>query len=605
MTRRTTLAFVVAALALAAVAAVEARSLYLFYLAQPRLPMWDMAGHGWGAVELLQALSEGRPLRFLDLLNRQDKWPFGYSLLLLPFVAMGDATFASATLLSAGLFVLVPPLLLWAAREVDDGPAGFWGGLVAAALFLASPFFRVFAVLVMRETAGVAFSLLAFCLYLRARRLGSLWAWRLAGIASLALFLVKYNYGLLWGIAVLANEVLRRNREERRKLARRIGRLFWPAPPRRPGRIVLAVWLWLLAIAAVFGINFGVGLYAGLVVGAVLVALRFKRDREGVRAWWRSLPVEVRAALETVVIPLWIWCLSPDPVHPKNIVAFLRNRATGPPLFSADSLLFYFRSLARDYTPDPLLGWAVVALLALSLAFLRKGGGEPFRFLAITALLGLALATFHPYKEPRFFATAAPFVLLLAAMAWSRLVHLARPVAGGLLCAAALAGIAFVATERADLEARLAADYKAYSAGPAFRKPLSFLARWAPGPERVAVLGTFNELSESLVRWWLYQDPRARGAAIVDPPSRFDGKRSPGEIRKRMDRWLEEERPERIVAVRLLPESPIFHGEDFQRYNSWQLAALDVLEKDSGWKVTRRRKFRSLDLEMLVLDRRP
>ncbi|HKV10484.1 MAG TPA: hypothetical protein VJ725_20250 [Thermoanaerobaculia bacterium] len=604
MTRRTTLAFALAALALAAVAAVEARSLYLFYLDQTRLPMWDMAGHGWGGVELLQALSEGRPLRFLDLLNRQDKWPFGYSLLLLPFVAVGDATFASATLLSAGLFVLIPPLLLWAAREVDDGPPGFWGGLLAAALFLASPFFRVFGILVMREIAGVFFSLLAFCLYLRARRIGSPWAWRFAGLASLGLFLVKYNYGLLWGIAVLANEVLRRSPEERRELAQRIGRLFWPGAPRWPGRIVLAVWLWLLAIAAILGINFGVGLYAGLVVGAVLVALRWRRDREGVRAWWRSLPVEIRAALETVVIPLWIWCLSPDPVHPKNIVAFLRNRSTGPPLFSADSLLFYFRSLARDYTPDPLLGWAVAALLAVSLMFLRRGD-ERFRFLALAAFLGLGLATFHPYKEPRFFATAAPFVLLLAAMAWSRLVHLARPVAGGLLCAGALAGIAFVAIERADLPARLAADYKVYSAGPAFRKPLGFLARWTPGPERVAVLGTFNELSESLVRWWLYQDPRAREATIVDPPSRFDGKRPPEEIRKKMDRWLEEERPERIVAIRLLPESPIFQGEDFQRYNSWQLAALDALEKDPGWKVTRRRKFRSLDLEMLVLDRRP
>src|SRR5690349_15554945 len=168
MTRRTTLAFALASFALAAVAAVEARSLYLFYLDQTRLPMWDMAGHGWGAVELLQALSEGRPLRFLDLLNRQDKWPFGYSLLLLPFVAAGDATFASATLLSVVLFVLIPPLLLWAAREVDGGPAGFWGGLLAAALFLASPFFRVFGILVMREMAGVFFALLAFCLYLRA-----------------------------------------------------------------------------------------------------------------------------------------------------------------------------------------------------------------------------------------------------------------------------------------------------------------------------------------------------------------------------------------------------------------------------------------------------
>jgi hypothetical protein len=198
-------AFILAALALLAVSGFEAASLYRFYAGQSRVPLWDMAGHGWGGVELLQALSEGRPLRFLDLLNRQDKWPFGYSLLLLPFLAAGDASFASATFLSTVLFALVPLLLLWLAREVDPGPAGLWGGLIAAALFLASPLLRIFGILIMREMAGIFFSLLGLILYLRARRLGTPWAWRLAGLAALALFLVKYNYALLWGIAVLAN----------------------------------------------------------------------------------------------------------------------------------------------------------------------------------------------------------------------------------------------------------------------------------------------------------------------------------------------------------------------------------------------------------------
>ena len=62
--------------------------------------------------ELHQALRHGQPFRFLKLLNAQDKWPFGFSLLLVPFVWAGSDTFAAATLLSAALFTLVPLLLL-------------------------------------------------------------------------------------------------------------------------------------------------------------------------------------------------------------------------------------------------------------------------------------------------------------------------------------------------------------------------------------------------------------------------------------------------------------------------------------------------------------
>src|SRR5262245_40546000 len=138
----------------ALVSALAAASLDRFYAVQSRLPLWDMASHGWGGVELLRALEQGRPLHFLDLLNRQDKWPFGYSLLLLPFLGLGGASFAAATLLSTVLFAATPLLLLWAAREVDAGPPGLWGGLLASALFLASPLLRLFAILIMREMAG-------------------------------------------------------------------------------------------------------------------------------------------------------------------------------------------------------------------------------------------------------------------------------------------------------------------------------------------------------------------------------------------------------------------------------------------------------------------
>ena len=597
------MAWALAALALLAVSILEAAALYRFYLTQTRLPLWDMAGHGWGGVELLRALAAGRPLHFLDLLNRQDKWPFGLSLLLLPFLAAGKAGFASATLLSAVLFALVPLLMLWVAREVDGRSAGLWGGLIGGALFLASPLPRVFGILIMREMAGIAFSLLALGLYLRARRLGTSWAWRLAGLAFLALFLVKYNYALIWALAVLVNEVWRMAPERRRELGLAAVRLL-----RR--RIVLAVWLGLLIAAALSGVNPGVGIYVGLVVGAAVVAVRFWRHPEALRSRWRALPVEVRAALATVVIPLWLWCLSPSPIHPKSIIAFLRNRAAGPPLLSSGSLLFYLRSLARDYAAAPAVGGLLVVCLLASLVWLwdRQDDG-PFRVLFLMAFLGLILATLHPFKEPRFFATTAPFAMLLAGIAFSRFAHLAPErgaVLGGLLCALALAGLVSTVPD-AHLEARLARDYKLYSGRPGFWRPLAFLANHAAGSRRLAVIGTFNELSDSLVRWWLALDGETRDVEVVKPPSRSNRprpnrSRPQGGPAPEVGSWLDKEKPDRILAIRLLPSSRFYRGKDFQLYNAWQLSVIGALERDPAWRVSRRRPFEGLGLEVLVME---
>ncbi|HEV8578861.1 MAG TPA: hypothetical protein VGX68_07215 [Thermoanaerobaculia bacterium] len=598
--------WIVAAIALCLISVTATASLDNFYAAQKRLPLWDMAGHGWGGVSLLRALEQGRPLRFLDLLNRQDKWPFGYSLLLLPFLALGNASFASATLLSTVLFALAPLLLLWAAREVDPGPAGLWGGLLAASLFLTSPLLRVFAILVMREMAGLCFSLLAFCLYLGAHRLGTPLAWRLAGLTFLALFLIKYNYALVWGTAVLIHEVWRLAPNRRRELARRALRLLRPGGQAGWKGAVLAVYLDLLIIVTLLRVNPGVGIYAGLVVGAVVASVRLLRDPHETRERWRSLPVEIRTALATVVLPLWIWCLSPQPIHPKTIFEFLRNRSAGSPLFSIDSLSYYFRVLAREYTAAPLLGVLILLLFAAGLIRIRRSD-EPLRFVVLTAAVGLALAILHRYKEPRFLAVAAPFLMLAAAMVLSRAVHGQRPprarvLAGGLLCAGAIAAIGATAA-RADLDGRLARDYTLYSARPAFRRPLELLAGRAAGARQVAVIGTFNELSESLVRWRLAMDVKTRHVLVVKPPSRFAADLPQEEIQRRLRRWLDQERPARILAIRLLPESPFYRTSDYQLYNAWQLAAIDVLEKEPGWQVRRGRRFKALELEIVILRR--
>src|SRR4029079_10565907 len=98
----------------------------------------------------------------------------------------------------------------------------------------------------------------------------------------LSLFLVKYNYFLILGLALLASEIWRR-------WPLRLSRLSWPGW--NPRRILLAGYLGLLLLAALLGLNPGVGIYAGLVVGAVVLAVRWRRDREGLKERWRALPV--------------------------------------------------------------------------------------------------------------------------------------------------------------------------------------------------------------------------------------------------------------------------------------------------------------------------
>jgi hypothetical protein len=603
-------AFAIAAILLTVLAAGQAAQLHAFYLAQDRLPQWDMAGHAWGGIELHQALAHGHPLRFLALLNAQDKWPFGFSLLLLPFVWVGGDGFAAATLLSLSLFSLMPLLIVWAAREVDAGPVGWWSGVLASLLFLASPLMRVFAVLIMREEAGVFFSLAAFCCYLRARRRGDAASWRLAGLAGLALFLVKYNYALILGVALAANELLRLSPARRTALWSFAARWLWPWRQGSRSAKAIAVLVYLVAVCMLLKVNVGYAIYVALLVATFVLARRAWRDPAGLRAAWRGLPVAVRAVVTTLIVPLWIWFLSPWPVHPKEILAFLRNRDSGPPLASMASILYYPRTFVHDYAPVGL-GVAILALFVLALlggAVLRRRPtgrlyiGEAERVLLLAAVVSVLLPTLHPYKEPRFLATAVPFVLLAAAWFASRLAHAVplprlRAVVGAVVCAALAAGL--IEQARAtDLSARLAGNYPLYSADPAYRQPLDFIATAGQGAERPAVIGSFNELSENLIRCRLAQ---AGGPEVAKPLGRFRADLPPAAVRTELRGWLRYEHPDRIVALRPLPGSPLLESSDYHTYNAWQLVAIAGLEADPRMRVMARQEFPAAQVEVLVL----
>jgi hypothetical protein len=597
--------------ALAAGAWVAAGSLARAW-ALGRLPMWDAAGNGWGAVELWAALADGRLGDFFVRLNAQDKWPFGFSLLMLPFVAAGGGSFESAAMLPALAFAAVPALLVWAGREASragEEMGGVAAGLVAGALWLAAPLARALATVAMRETTGAALGVAVLAAYLRARRLGSLSAWRLAAALLLLLFFVKYNYFLLSGAALALHAVLEvepaRRRARLDEIVRRVRYGGWRSPARWAA-IVVAV----AASIFVVGENPGNVLYACLVVAtAVGLSLRWK-SRPRLREALGRLSPAARAFVEWLVVPLWIWSLSPRPIHPRSLFAFLRNRPGQAPPLSLESSAFYPRSLFAHYLDLGAVAWLVAALaLAGLVAIVRRS--EPARSVALTAAVGALGLVAHPMREDRFLATAFPAIALLAALVTARGAALVLPRAAGVrtalgaaLTLAAAAGVGTVAARSAALT-RLESDHRMLTAGPENLAPLTAAAFWAsePGVDRVGMIGGANEISESVVRWEAW---RGYGAdrAWADPLRGLDGATPAGEVARRLDRWLARERPGRLVVVRPLPRSRWLADADYRRYNAWQIVAAERLAASPEWRAAARpRVFPDLGLELLVLDR--
>lgn len=582
-------------------AGVEAVSLWQLQQAHPAPPRWDMAGHGWRGVELLVDLQAGRPLDFLVHLNAQDKWPFGFSLLLLPFLAAGDLTFASARLLSLAGWIAVAPLTVLAARRVDPGPAGLLGGALAAVLWLAAPVERVLALVVLRETVSLALLLVALILYLRAREReeggGGPGAWRAAGLATLALVLVKINYALIWIAAVGLDELRRMPRERRRRLGRWLRDLLTPWGDKPLRRKVLAGALDLVLLAAVAGINPGIPVWLGLVITAVFLGVRALRGELSPRAFLARLPVRYRAAVETLVLPVAVWWLSPHPIHPKTVYGFLRNTEGGAERSPFD-LLFYLRSYLADYVPHP--GWGVALLAAAVVAVLlavRRDG--PLRVLGLLTLVGLVLVSIHPHKQVRFAATVLPLVSLLGALGLGRLIFgsgiggrgaparvpghgrlverwVAGSLAGALLVATAAAtGPLGVSGER--LDRRLVRDHALYTGDPRLLPWLEPLAETVGAEGRVGVVGATDELSADLVRWVLAREHGGAAPRVEDFRERFDSGSPRESWWPRVERWLEEDDLDRVLVLRLDPGSPWAGRDDYRRHNAWQAAAAEAL----------------------------
>ncbi len=511
------------ALGLAAATVRNAAVIYRLVDEARRLPQWDMAHRGVEGIRLAEALRHGDVVELVARLNAMSVWPPAFPLLEAPvFLAFGY-DYRTARLLVLALYLLSVPAIYLAGHYLDlrTGPAI---GLLAAGLLSASPFFHLFAGLVMSEVPGVLLLVLSLAAYFRALESEAAGPWRLTwGLATL-LFFCKYNYGLMWLVPLLVNEAwlaygspwgaLRRLYQWAAGIDYRRG---WPL-------FVLVYLVVVSAIVAAGGFRFELGgarlrlvsmgspLYHLFLLWALRVLVRPRTSWRRFRGWLAERRPRHRELVLWMALPVGVWMLIPP--HAREFFHFVWNRSSGIPFWSLESFLYYPRLLVGEYAPAAWIGAAVIVLGVLPCLLLARLVPR-HRVLALAILFGAAAAFFHPYKLPRFVFTLAPLLWLSAALVVSVAVEASVARFAGAprarAAALALAGALVAIVASGELQRHVLLRSFALRTVPRAVEPvLDAVSRAVEDDEDTVLMGTWNQLSPWLVEWDLYQ----RGAEV-------------------------------------------------------------------------------------------
>ena len=583
-------------------------------LALETLPQWDMAKYGAAGLRLSERLTSWDVLGFLAEVHAMDTWPPGFPLLEVPFFWLLGPDFSTPRLLVWGLFGAAVLAMGWVALGLDRrlGPAM---ALVAMALVVVSPLHRVFASLVMLEIPGTLFLLLAMGSYLRARmRPWEPFWWHATGAMSCTLFFIKYNYGLLWILPLVALEAFRQHGGPVAALEafiRGLTALDW----RRPWNRFVALWLlglvlirlsggidgewWGLRIRATSIGNPAFALYVLILLRA---AWRPHRTVRWLEARWRRWAPATRV-LAVWMLPIVLWLTVPP--HLKEFFGFVENRSSGPPRWSVDSLLYYPKSIATDYAPEVWIGGLVLVLASGALVWgagrLLSGEARPAGGLDVVVVVlfvsAVALLA-HPYKLPRFaFTTLAP--LWLAAV-WGGVILLdsslrsivpRRPREWLVFMVAGLAAIALV-QGLPDIDSRWQQELTLRSVPGDVLPVVEQVVRTATlGEGPTVVLGTWNLLSPALIEWVARQqaipeDQHPMAARVLGP--------------RKGRRWLG--RAERIIQLEYRPTDPALEAA-FLQDTAGEAWAREWIEAEDFQVVTQGESSPSGGYEWMVFAR--
>ena len=171
-------------------------AVYNYMILPSGLLAWDQAAHTVIGSLIAQDIIDGNWLAFFYDLYRQVYWPPVHPWLLGIALAVGGNTPVVARSLSLFLY-LGSALLLYLSASRLGAERGYRVAFIATVLFLTSPGLLPFAGQVMLEMTAVFFLILSLLLFFKTDDSSSSWLRAALGLAIVATYLAKSNYGIL------------------------------------------------------------------------------------------------------------------------------------------------------------------------------------------------------------------------------------------------------------------------------------------------------------------------------------------------------------------------------------------------------------------------
>jgi hypothetical protein len=559
-------------------------------IASSRLPQWDMAKYGVSGLRLARAIQDVEPITFLRHVNGLDVWPPVFPLAEIPAFLIAGPDYASARGLVGLLFLAAIVAAFWSGLHTHHTV-----GALAAALVASSPMTQVFATLVMLEIPSTLLLLLAVGSYQRSLKTERSRVFNLACVAAVLLFFCKYNFGLIWILAMTASEALRGLRSAGLEPAAALQSLA--SNLRRPWPAFLVAGLLVAAVIEIAGPwQFSVGegtvsvsssgrlLYALYALSILRWMLRPRRSFRTAKRWLETLGSRTRSMVLLIGAPIALWMVVPS--HVVNFVGFLVNRSSGQPLLSLESLSFYPAIFIERFSPAPAIGIVVLVAAAWSLRRLR-GEDEFGRVLALALLIASASVIVHPYKQPRFLFIAAPLIWLAASResiaCVARISHrTGRPIHRWAMAAPSIAALLATSLHPVDVE-RLRRDHHHHSVPASTAEVLEDITDLAAGVRVSVLLGTWNHLSPWLVEWSCLQRREEIDPSQVprSPTSRKRGGITIG--------WIEAAEPDVVMVLSTSPNEDPPAG--FEAETEWLEPVRRRLASDSRYQLASSKDF--------------
>ncbi len=407
--------------------------------AYPRIPNryafgWDGGLRTMGDLEAARAIRHLDPLRFLwqVLAIGPEVWPTLRTLVAAPLLAvLGpslDAENAITIVAYGAMFALLALAAVRIAR--DQAGAMLMLAIAAGALAATRPLLNWAAAPYLEVIAALT-TLAATLAWIRLRGLGpAATVWPVALLGNLV-FHSKYQYGILFALAVLGTEALALDRATRRQASVALRAVARSAARRR------SAWIWTVAAASfatvaavvsrtqggalsIAGVRVSVSRpYAPITWAAILAfygtELELWRSRKVLR---EGIPARMRALWVWLATPMAAWILVPFTWRLRHLLATTLTYGDRAPT-RLDALLFYPRSLVHDWYSTPaaaavLIGVALTVVAAARNAEVRRCA-LPIAVMCLVEVAVLAVSSRKNF-QPRFILNLAPLVALAATL---------------------------------------------------------------------------------------------------------------------------------------------------------------------------------------------